>query len=138
MSDTVIPHSSSPGASRTTADLVLARDNAARRSHRAAAMSVVAIRGACILVALSGFLQSARSGIIIEGGKATGRLQTGWSRVLESFHLVVCMEWMARVVEGPPTPSDKSVGQWRTHRPSELWINQHDRDSSDPCSKHRC
>ena len=48
-----------PGASRTAADLVLARDNAARRSHRTATMSVVAIRRAGILVALGRFLQGA-------------------------------------------------------------------------------
>lgn len=89
-------HSFPYGASRTAADLVLARDNAARRSHRAAAWSVVAIvHRAGILVALSRFLQGARS---MEGGQATGRLQTRGSRVLERFHRRgVRMEWMACV-----------------------------------------
>jgi hypothetical protein len=103
-------------SSLTAADFVLARYDAAWRSHGAAAVPVVAH----ILLARGGFLQGARG---TESGKATGRLQTGRPRVLEGFHGVVGMEGMARTVERAAGASDESVGescQWSSHGGGEM------------------
>lgn len=65
--------------------------------------------GSRVLVTRGSLLQGAVE--IVEGGKATGRLETGGPRVLEGVHGVVRMERMACVVERPPRASDESIGE---------------------------